>query len=555
MTMQEKNPLPTRVDQLGRTLVRMVLPSATELRRAAGLSSGQAKEGMKELVGEGLVKMDELGALVCGVMRYRLTEEGLRRFGASEDQGTWHRPDAVGCLVQYDMPQVEAVNSIADQYATANGVTVAAVHWVERGPMCAVVECSVPDRPQPAYLVVCWTSLMDTEAELFYRLEAVPGATRERGMDPDREFFPAGLAVVAASEWGAARGLTMAQAVLDGWVPHNRITGWHHSGDAWHMSDGWSVMDGSPPEGVPSFFPPVSALHQAASVRKLGNKKLDRLVRRVLWSGRAGPRLLELLTLVGAYPVGAVSQYQALADEAPGGKATEERLETLKEKGLVEVVARKARATARQRLPKGVPMTLSQRGQGADRLALTSAGRTTFCHFHGGTPQDLARRTKLGRLRTQLRDGGVEDRWPYRHEDIAYDVLAWFSQKGCPVAPGWQARTTLADGRGIDPDGKVLLDTPWGRSWCFMEVELSDTSYSALKPRCGKYGAASRRDDHPALFVCPDDRAERNVHLAGAEFDPRPRILTTTLARLQGHGVLGAGIWSHYGAPVTLAAP
>ena len=554
MPIQERT-LPTRADQLGRQLVRMVLPSAGELRRAAGLSPDQFKEGMKELRQRGLVDSAELGALVRGVPRYWLREEALNQFEASEEQRSWHGPGAVGNLLQYDVPKVEAVNAIADQYAKANGVTVAAVHWVERGPMAAVVEYATHDRREPAYLVICWTSLMDTEAELCYRLEAMPGAMRERGMGTADQFFPAGLAVVAASEWGAARGLTMAQAVLDRWVPQTLITGWHHGGDAWHMSDGWSVMDGRPPEGVPRLLPPVSALRPAASVRRLGRRRFDRIVGRVLWFGRAGPRLLELLTLVGAYPVGAVGHYQALVGEAPEGKTTEGRLRTLKGLGLVEVVAPAARATVSKRLRKGVPVTLSQRGQGADRYALTRAGRTVFCTFHGGTPQDLSRRTKLGRLRTQLEDGWVEDRWPYRHEDILYAALARFAQKGCPVAPGWQARTTLADGRGIDPDGKVLLHTSWGRRWCNLEVELSDTSYSALKPRCEKYSSEHRRDDDPALFICPDDRAERNLHRAAAEFSPCPRILTTTLARLKGRGVLDTGVWSHYGAPLDLDAP
>ena len=556
MPIQERNPLPTRADQLGRKLGRMVLPSAGELRRATGLSQDQFKDGMRELRLRGLVDSAELGALVRAVPRYWLQEEGLARFEASEEQRSWHGPGGVGNLVQHDMPKIEAVNAVAGQYATATGVPVSAVHWVERGPMAAVVEYALPDWRRPAYLVVCWASLMDTEGELCHRLEAVPGAMRERGMGTADQFFPAGMAVVAASEWGAARALTMSQAVLDWWVPYHRITGWHHSGDAWHMSDGWSVMDGTPPEGVPRFFPPVSALRPAASVRKLGNKKLDRLVRRVLWSGRAGQKLQELVTLVGEYPVGAVEQYRVLAGEAPRGTATEERLRTLKTLGLVEVVARKARARARQRLRKGVPVTLSQRGQGADRHALTRAGRATFCFFHGGRPQDLAKRTKLGRLRTKLRDGRVEDRWPYRHEDIVYEVLARFTEAGCPVAPGWQARTTLADGRGIDPDGKVLLlHTPWGRRWCNVEVELSDTSYSALKPRCGKYGSEHRRDDDPVLFICPDDRAESNLHRAGAEFAPGPRILTTTLGRLQGRGVFDTGVWSQYGDPVVLTGP
>ena len=540
-------------DQLGRKLGRMVLPSARELFRATSLSRDQFKGGMKELVREGLVDRAELGALVPAVPRYWLTEEGLNCFEVSDEQRSWHGPDAVGCLVQYDMPKIEAVNAVADGYARATGVPVSAVHWVARAPMCAVVEYATPGGGS-AYVVVCWASMMDTEAQLCHRLEAVPGAMRERSLEPNHQFFPAGLAVVAASEWGAARALTMACAILRRWVPPSHITGWYHGDAGWHMSDGRAVTEGTSPEGGPRLLLRMSALRPEASDRQLGKKYFDRLLGRVLWAGRAGPRLLELLTLVGEYPVGAAGHYQALAGEASGGKTTEGRMKRLKTLGLVEVVTEKARARARGRLPRG-PVTLSPRGQGADRHALTRTGRSVFCHFHGGTPGDLPSRTKLGDLRTQLRGGGVEDRWRYRHEDIVYEVLARFSQKGCPVAPGWQARTTLADGRRIDPDGKVLLCGVWGRRWCFLEVELSDTSYSALKPRCGKYAATSRRDDHPALFVCPDDQAESNLHRAGVEFDPRPRILTTTLRRLKARGVLGNEVWSHYGAPVSLAAP
>ena len=548
MPIQE-NLLPTSADQLGRKLARMVLPSAGELRRAAGLSPDQAKEGMKELRQRGLVDSAELGALVPGVRRYWLSEEGLDHFEASAEQRSWHGPGAVGNLLQYDMPKVEAVNAVADGYARANGVPVSAVHWVARAPMCAMVESATPGGGS-AYVVVCWAPLMDTESELWYRLVSVPGAMRERSLEPNRQFLPAGLAVVAASEWGAARALTMACAVLGRWVPPSHITGWYHGDAGWHMSDGRSVTEGTSPERVPRLLLRISELRPEASDRKLGKKYLDRLLGRVLWAGGAGRKRLELLTLVGAYPVGAVGQYQALVGEAPGGKTTKDRMKTLKEKGLVGVVTPAVRATG----PKGVPVTLSQLGQGADRLALTQAGRALFCNFHGGKPGGLSGHMKMGHLRTRRRGGRVEDQWRYRHEDILYQTMAWFAEAGCPVAPGWQARTTLADGRGIDPDGKVLLHTPWGRSWCNLEVERSRISFSGLRPRCEKYGSEYRRDTHPALFICPDDRAESNLHRAAA-FDPRPRILTTTLRRLKARGVLGAGVWSHYGAPVTLAAP
>ena len=281
---KQETPLPTSADQLGRKLTRMVLPSAGELRRAAGLSPDQSKEGLRELTREGLVDSAELGALVPGVRRYWLREEGLARFEASEEQRSWHGPGAVGCLIQYDMPKVEAMNAVADHYATATGVTVAAVHWVARAPMCAVVEYAIPGGGS-AYVVVCWASLMDTESELWYRLVAVPGAMRERSLEPNRQFLPAGLAVVAASEWGAARALTMACAVLGRWVPPSHITGWYHDHSGWHMSDGRAVTEGTSPERVPRLLLRTSELRPEASVQEAG----EEVSRPALEAGSCGP--------------------------------------------------------------------------------------------------------------------------------------------------------------------------------------------------------------------------------------------------------------------------
>ena len=274
--------------------------------------------------------------------------------------------------------------------------------------------------------------------------------------------------------------------------------------------------------------------------------------------------MLELLTLVGDYPVGAVGHYRALVGEAPDGKQIEKRMALLKMLGLVEVCTMQHRAEATTRLRRGVPVTLSETGQGADRHVLSRMGRYVYCLFHGGSPVDLPQRTKLGRLRTVVRDKHdknivlrVEDRWPYRHDDITYDVLAAFARRGCPIAPRWQARTTLADGKGIDPDGKVLVTSPLGRRWHNIEVELSDTSRGALKRRCEKYASPHRRDDDPVLFICHHDLAEVNLHLAAAELPQKPPILTTTLHRLKHRNVevLGDDIWLEYGTVVRLAAP
>ena len=91
---------------------------------------------------------------------------GLVRFEASEEESTWHQPGSIGNLINYDMPKVEAVHAVADRYV-ADGRTISAIHFMERKPMCAVVELTCPGERHPAYVVVSWASTMDTESELF----------------------------------------------------------------------------------------------------------------------------------------------------------------------------------------------------------------------------------------------------------------------------------------------------------------------------------------------------------------------------------------------------
>ena len=101
--------------------------------------------------------------------------------------------------------------------------------------------------------------------------------------------------------------------------------------------------------------------------------------------------------------------------------------------------------------------------------------------------------------------------------------------------------------------GVIRVETPWGRWWCYLEVELSDRTYGAVQPRCDKYGSKERLDNLPVLIVCRDDEAEKNFHLAAADSDLPPRMLTTTLSRLKEGGMFGPGVWSWSGQRVTLA--
>ena len=157
-----------------------------------------------------------------------------------------------------------------------------------------------------------------------------------------------------------------------------------------------------------------------------------------------------------------------------------------------------------------------KRRRGVLVYLLTLACILHLNHAPGRTPVDVLSLTAMDNVWTQFREGFVEDQWLYQHEDIVYEIFSQLREKDCPFAPGWQASTTLVDGRIINPDGVILVETPWGRQWSYLEVELSDRTLRAVRPRCQKYGSQNRRDNFPLFVVCRDEQAERSFHLEAA---------------------------------------
>ncbi len=66
-------------------------------------------------------------------------------------------------------------------------------------------------------------------------------------------------------------------------------------------------------------------------------------------------------------------------------------------------------------------------------------------------------------------------------------------------------------------DGMILVETPWGRWWSYLEVGLSERTYGAVLPRCAKCGSPNRMDNLPVLVVCRDYLAEGSFHLTAAD--------------------------------------
>ena len=481
--------LPERAEIMGRALLVKPLFTTSQLRAGTDLSEDQAKRAIKDLRKKKFIASVEFGALLPGVKHHWLTEEGLDYFGATNVQRSWHGPHGIGNFLIYDMFRVEAVNDLAVLFATRDW-KLSAMQWFEGEPMAAVAAYSHRDHKWPAYQLFCMASMMENHRELFNRLRQLQHSIDGYSLNPDEKFYPAGLSIVSDNEWGAAKALGMAQALLSSWVPGANITGWYHGGDSWYASDGWSAETGTAPTQITPLETPIDPLRATPSVRKLGRRRFDRIVDGCLWTGGAGPGLFFVLTLLGQCPIISVSHLTALAGERRTGEETGKRLAKLVDMGLAESVASNVRATARG-------LTISRRGQGASRYAATHNGRLALCYAFGGKPGTLRSRSGLSSLYAEK--GG----WSFRHGDGVYEILSQFRENGFAVAPGWRAHAALANspnGQRIQPDGMVLGNTPWGKLWCKLELELSDRSVKAFKPRCEKYASENRRDSDPLLI-------------------------------------------------------
>ena len=239
--------------------------------------------------------------------------------------------------------------------------------------------------------------------------------------------------------------------------------------------------------------------------------------------------MFRVLKLLGQYPVTSVSHLKALAGEGREGEKTEQHLKTLVETGHAELVGYNVTPVDQ--------FTIARRGWRGPRYALTHAGRSALWYAFGGKPEGWYTRSGLSAYHA--------GEWSARHQDGVYEILSQFREEGCAVGPGWRAHSTLATGGRIEPDGVVLVDTPWGRLWCNLELELSDIGVESFKERCEKYGSLHRRDANPLLMVCRNERAAENFQSAARRYSPDLRVATTTVHRIRDHGVLGEAVWRY----------
>ena len=542
--MSKGKQLPKRAETMGRKLLGMVMATTSQLRSGTDLSAAQAKRGMQDLRERNFVRSVAFGCLLPKVDHHFLTTEGLDFFEASDEQRSWHSLDAVGNLLIYDLLKVEAVNDIATLCVT-DGWKLEGVQWFEgqEPAMDAVAAYRHPDHDSPAYRVFCCTSPMNNEWERCRQLEQLPESLRAQAVHPTKSFYPADLCIVEADEWGAARSLSVAVDLLYGWISFSQITAWYYDGDGWRVSDGPSTITGSTPMDLAPFEDLVEAttnsLRPVASGRKLGPRYFDRILNASIWETGRGRALFHVLRVLCDYSVISAPHLTALAgkwrndkgqnDKGQNDKETPARLAELMDLGLAVMEVPKVRTSARLRV--------SRRGHGGPRFGPTAAGRHLMWLAWRCRPKDLYTRSEHSFFES--------GKWSCPHQDATYEILAQFREEGRTVAPGWRAHATLANGNTIEPDGMVWASTRWGRLWCFLEVEFSDTSVRAFKTRCERYGSGDRLESHPLFMVLRNELAETNFRQAVAQFAPDLRVMTTNLRRLRRGGVMGSGVWRY----------
>ena len=576
---QRREPVVMRADRLKHHFLGMVLPNAGELVAVSGLSPQQVKDDIMDWRKKGYLDSADMSCLLPSSSRMWPTARGLDHLEASEEQRSWLSPAGLTNLMEFNIPKVETLNDLVRRWPHP-GWSLSGVHIYKGSFFLAVAEYHRPG-DSPAYAAFVWASMMDTERDLFHRLEAVPEALQAQTQDPDTLIRPSKICIVSSDAWSATRALKLAQSLGPDWFRPTYTTAWYYGKDGWIYSDVLSVLTGRPPGERHALHSSIGSLRPSTSTRKQ-SWRLDRIVARSIWSGRGGQRLVQLLTMVGQFSVGALDHYKVLVGEARNSTRTRDRMNKLMAMGLVRVVVERGRASdvtlrkiisgeeiefvaekshdsgkplrkRRQsrkrdrfrRRNRGVPVAISSRGQGKKRFALTKKGRVRFCRIHGGRLEHLATRTNI--------DNSEPGKWNIRHQDCVLEFLVQCYEMGCPIVPEWRATITLANGIRLKPDGAVLAHTPtWGRTWCNVEVEYSDRTPKAIRKRCRRYASPNRLDDYPLLVVAYNERAETNFHLVGKRYGLR--MLTTTMRRLAESGVAGEGVWSHYGAPVTLSA-
>ena len=588
-----------------RRQVRMQpLVSCQEVARNLQLEVAVVEEAAKSLQRQGKLNSVDFGCRMPRTARYWEERESIDFSDLDwidRDALSWHRDDAIGSLLKYDMPKVESISQVAVRYAMG-GWELKGLAWVEEEAVQAVglYQWRKWDFVKGLVYFV-WLPLWASEREVKEQLDALPAAVG-RITGPG---LAGHVVLIGPDRWAVSRALPMAVDCLKArHVKPANIAAWTYS-DGWQAASGASMLDGAARPFRPALSAaPVDRFRWPLSLRRLGREKLETVIKNCPWTRRDACTLYTYFMIACEYTGGSIAHFAALRGKSDRDRLAWKRNIELLELGLLREVgiAGVAKLPVRERAE-----LLSERGQGRMRyrvslspkiekmladlakiLARGQSGKLTeedakkveeLEEKLGGLPklanlaveQSSESRKKKpcatvnGAYRLMLNHGhlslreivrrsglaSLADRLGVRrlHDDILLDLLGSFRLMGCEVVPTSRAITFTLQGREIKSDAVVYCSSPAGTGHHRLELERSHLGPQEIRARLEKYALVYI--SYPLLVVCRTNRGAENFDRIGRELGVS--VVATSLARLRKFGVTGLA-WIHQGQEVYVTA-
>ena len=553
---------PSELEAAIRQQVRMQpLVSCSEVARNVELEEVVVTKTLQALQQQGKLKSVKVGCLMRPTARYweaRESHDGGHLDLSERAALSWHRDDAIGSLLRYDLPKVESINQAAVRYATA-GWELRGLAWVAGEAVQAVglYQWRQWDFVKGLIYFV-WIPRWDTEQAIWERLAALPEAVG-RITGPG---LTGHVVLIGPDRWAVTRALPMAVECLKAWkVRPSNVAAWTYA-DGWQAASGASMLGG----GAKPFRPALSAaavdrFRWPLSLRRLGRTKLESVIKKCPWTRPDACTLYLYLGLVAEHPGGSIAHYAALAGKGEKDRLTWKRIRELVNLGLVREagIAGMVNMSAADRAS-----LLSERGQGQMRyrLSLSPKGEKELAEKQVGEQRVAhARPTANGAHRVMLDHGGlsyseivrrpgvgkVADRLGHRrvHDDILVDILGRHRLIGIETVPASRAITANAAGERVEPDGMLHCTSPVGSGPHYLELELSQLGPAAVRVRIKRYSLL--RTSYPLAVICGTDLGARHFDRIGQELGVP--VVATSIPRLRKIGLSGPA-WLHQGQEV-----
>ena len=486
----ERDHLPQEQLALVRASHQLILSKSEHVAGVLHLPATEVEHGLQDLQAKGRLAfgLQDRSQIWSPPHRY-VTARGLKDLGI--EGPTWHEEANRSVF----LPRFPLINPF---YAVTASLTprlgeFQRLEWLTDAGLDAV---PVFDK---GWIGLMWSGTFESDFHLQRRLESLPQRLNGLATTPERP-WPSTVVLVAEDSWQKEQAAQVAKRLF---LPPGFLQIWCPDEGAW--------------PGIDHLSPSRGDISQPVFRRDLGAWTWERRLEQAIYAlpGNA----IQIMLLIAEWRELSAPWIKAARHESEQGRTTQRALTALRKARLIGRRGSKrhyvyyptARALEQLRLRDGIGARLSK--EDADRE------------------------------RERLR----------RHETGLKDLVLPFIIAGNRTACGIRSWEDMGkEGGGIKPDAMILLlDTPFGPGWVYVEYELTAQSPDQVRGKLLGYGSDLRRDDFPVLVVCANDLAEANFRSAGRDLGIR--MLTTTVARLRQHGPLGnRECWSRYGEMVQI---